>query len=187
MLQTKPSHGTMGRRFALLCGLLLVAVASATPAPGINREQQVKAAYLYNFARFTTWPAAKLGAPRDPILFCALENDPVIPAIDEALQGKEIEGHPAVVVRAHDAGEMRRCHIAYLGGIAAADLASALGALSGSAVLTVHESDATLRAGIVRLFVDDHRLRFEINMAAAEREHVQLSSGLLSLARITRD
>jgi hypothetical protein len=174
----------------LMSACLMVAMGSialAQPQADINREQQVKAAYLYNFARFTTWPASKFASADEPIRFCALEGDPLLPAMAETLQGKSIDGHPAAVSPVRDASAMRACHVGYLPQRPRAQLAQELEGLSGGGVLTVHEADAAIRAGIVRLFIEDNRLRFEINVAAAERERIALSSRLLSVAQVTRD
>jgi len=153
----------------------------------INREQQVKAAYLYNFARFTTWPSSKLPGEKAPIMFCVLADDPIAPAMDETLQGKEIDAHPVLVSKVHAPEEMRHCHVAYLGAAPPAQLALALQSLDGSSLLTVYDAETGQHDGMIRFVIEEHRLRFEINVAAAEREHVQLSSRLLGVARVVRE
>ena len=184
----------MNPRRRLGSGLRLVALAfacasaAAQPAGAeVNREQQVKAAYLYNFARFTTWPASKLARPDDPIRFCVQRGDPLAAAMHEALDGKSIDEHPTQVLELTDAQAMRTCHLAYLGKRPGLQLDAELQALDNAEVVTVHEGESARTAGIVRLFIEDNRLRFEINMAAAERSHIGLSARLLGLARVVRE
>ncbi len=173
----------------LLAGLLIAATcaAPASARAEINREQQVKAAYLYNFARFATWPAAKFSSDTQPIRFCVLEGEPLEPAIREALADKSVNLHPAQVVTLRQVELMRDCHVAYFGREAESRIAAGLQSLAGSAVLTVHESAGPHTVGIIRLFVADARLRFEVNVAAAEREHVVLSAHLLNVAKAVKD
>lgn len=170
---------------ALLCTAALALPVRSALAQ-VDRVQQVKAAYLYNFARFTTWPASKAPAAGEPIRFCVLESDPLAPAMAEALQGKTIDAQPLVLRRVQKIAEMRDCHLAYLGAIDPARLATALDELSGSGALTVYEGPDT-RDGAIRLFVEDRKLRFEINTRVTRREHLELSSHLLSVARLVGD
>jgi len=82
---------------------------------------------------------------------------------------------------------MRDCHVAYLGGIDPARLSAALDALAGASVLTVYEGADTLRGGAIRFFLEDRKVRFEINLGLARREHLELSSHLLNVARVVQD
>ena len=184
--RSKRGADTQRGRLALaLCAALCLpagAVAAADPL-----EYQVKAAVLYNFARFTTWPPSKLAHNTDAIVFCALEREPLSDVLESAVQGKMINTHALLFRRVQRLEEFRNCHVAYLDALEPERLLRALDALAGSGVLSVYESDATLRSGTIRLFFEESHVRFEINTAVTEREHLELSSKLLGVARMVRE
>lgn len=168
----------------LLPGLLL---AAAPVRAQDTLEQRVKSAFLFNFSKFVSWPAGKLAGATSPILFCALERDPIVPALDMTLADKTIDGHPLQLRRVGRAEELRGCHIAYLGAPDGARLPAMLAALAGNGVLSVYDGDAPQSGGVVRFYLDDRKVRFEVNEAAAEREGLQISSRLLSVASVVRE
>lgn len=154
----------------------------AAEAPDL--ELKVKAAFLYNFARLVTWPPGKAGGADRTLDVCILEQDPVGPALDESLAGKSVEGHRLAVRRLPDATGWSTCHIAYVGGSFPELTRDVLRNLAAQGVLTVHESPAALPDGVIRLYLADRKLRFEINQSAAERGRLRLSSRLMSLAAV---
>jgi hypothetical protein len=98
------------------------------------------------------------------------------------VRDKRVDNHPLVVKDLQAGQSMAECHIAF---VAARDAASTQGVLHAAAeqgVLTVHEADAPLPDGVVRFFIEDRRVRFEINTAAAARQKLEISSRLLSVA-----
>ncbi|MBV8061946.1 MAG: YfiR family protein [Nevskia sp.] len=169
----------------LLAGLLL-ACAGGAPADDVL-EQRVKSAFLFNFAKFVSWPPGKLAGGASTIVFCLLERDTLAPALDEALSGKTIDDHPLQLRRVARVEDFRGCHVAYLGAMDPARLPAALAGLDGGGVLTVYEADGAQHDGVVRFYLDERKVRFEINEAAAQREGLQLSSRLLSVASVVRD
>lgn len=172
----------------LLLGLLPGLLLGAAPARAQdNLEQRVKSAFLFNFSKFVSWPAGKLAGAASPILFCVLERDPIVPALDMTLADKTIDGHPLQLRRVGRAEELRGCHIAYLGAPDGARLPAMLAALAGNGVLSVYDGDAPQSGGVVRFYLDDRKVRFEVNEAAAEREGLQISSRLLSVASVVRE
>lgn len=150
-------------------------------------EYRVKAAFLYNFAKFVSWPARKLPGSDDPIRFCILASDPLVPALQDALNGKSIDQHPLLLQLVPRSEDMRACDVAYLGAVDTAKLPAVLTALAGSGALTVYEGEHTQSAGVVRFYLDERKVRFEINTAAAEREGLTLSSRLLGVASVVRE
>jgi hypothetical protein len=131
---------------ALLCGALVLGRAQA--AAGDALEYQVKAAFLYNFAKFVSWPPAKAPAGSAAIVFCVLERDPIGETLDQSLRGKTIDSHELQVRHLARAEDMRGCHVAYLGGLDANRVAPSLEALAGSGVLSVYDGEQPQRAGV---------------------------------------
>lgn len=150
----------------------------------LDLELKVKAAFLYNFARLVTWPPGKTGAADRPLEVCILEQDPVGPVLDESLAGKSVEGHPLAVRRLADATGWSTCHIAYVGSSFPELTRDVLRNLAAQGVLTVHENPAALPDGVIRLYLVERKLRFEVNQSAAERGRLRLSSRLMSLAAV---
>ena len=148
----------------------LFAVVLALPAAGSNEplELRVKAAFLYNFARLATWRPGKFTRADAPL--------------QEALAGKVVNGHAFEVQASAGTDDWQHCHIAYLG----APEAGVLADLAGRGVLTVYEGPVAVPGGVIRLFLSDRKLRFEVNEAAAERAQLHLSSRLMALAAVVR-
>lgn len=184
MTRITARSGTAGRSLALLALCLLAAL----PGRADNElEARVKAAFLFNFAKFVSWPPAKLDNPAQAIVFCVLDRDPIATALETTLAGKMLESHPLAVHRLLRGEEFHNCHIAYLGALEGARLPAALDLLAADGALSVYEGEDHLRGGVVRFYLEERKVRFEVNVAAAEREGLQLSSQLLSVARVVRD
>lgn len=149
-------------------------------------ELRVKSAFLFNFANFISWPDSKLAGPADPVWFCLLERDTLGPVLEATIDGKSVDGHPLQVRYVDRMDALRDCELAYLGVMDASRL-PALEMLRGSGVLSVYDSEVTQSPGIVRFFLEERRVRFEINQAAAEREGLQVSSRLMGVAKVVRE
>lgn len=188
------SHSTnrWARAAALVAGLAalgtavaVAAGAGASPGPGSAKEYQVKAAFLYNFGQFVEWPASAFPAKDAPLVIAVLDPDPFDGALDRAVAGKSIAGHPIVVKHVATEADLPPCHVLFVPSDLAGRLKDALARVARDPVLTVGESDAFLRGGgVIRFYLEDGRVRFEIDPDAADRAGLKISSKLLSLARI---
>lgn len=168
--------------------LALIATCLYAPASASSgTELRVQAAFLFNFAKFVSWPEKKFAAPGSPIDLCVLEDDPITPVLEETVHGKLIGLRTLVVRRSKTSADWSRCHIAFINIEDAARVAAVFENLSGHSVLTVHQSGRSLHGGVIRFYVEDRKMRFEINAAAAEREAVQLSAKLMSVAAVVRE
>jgi YfiR/HmsC-like len=172
-------------------GGLLICLASAFAAysqsaePGV--EYQVKAAFLLNFTKFIDWPAASFANPDSPITICILGKDPFGPVLDEIVQGETVNARKVTVQRiSQPPGNQQTgpqtCQVLFVGD-PDKGTAKTLSSM-GRGVLTVGEGDRFLRdGGMVALVVDNHRVRFDINQAAATGAGLGLSARLLNVAR----
>ena len=139
-------------------------------------EVQVKGAFLFNFARFVTWPAADR-----PLAICVADNPALIAATAEIVRGRMVEGR-AVVARGLTSGLADDCDLLYLGDLKAEDAAAILSRVSGP-VLTVGATPRFLRdGGMVRVFLDGNRMRFQVNRRQTDAAGLKISSQLLALA-----
>jgi hypothetical protein len=167
-----------------LFGLLPAAYISAAGQP--VTQSALRAAFLYNFAKFTEWPVDP--SAENPLILCVVDDGPVESALGELVGGAAINGRPATVWRGAKGPELRTCHLLYLGETNTGRAAAILDGIQGAPVLTVSNGDEFIRlGGIVGLFIEDGRMRFAINPEAAQRSGVRLSSRLLKLAKILKD
>ena len=171
----------------LSAGLLAAASLPILSAGPEIEEYQVKAAYLYNFAKFVDWPAPAFASASSPISLCILGEDPFGGALQEVVRGKTAGGRTLVVRTLSDLAGARGCHVVFVSAVEWKTNRPALGRLTGSGVLTVGEvAGFTSAGGIVSFKLEGRRVRFEINVDAARQAQLQISSKLLSLAEIVR-
>ena len=176
---------------ALIC---LAGSASATTlahqqaAPGAaSIEARVKAVFLFNFAKYVTWPPRAMGerSPGD-VRICVTAKDSFYALLQAAVQGEDIDGKPLVPVALDGLDGARTCQILYVGNAASADGKAWLSAVRGLQVLTV--ADGALNDDTVIGFVrDGNRIRFDIDRGAAKRRGLNISSKLLNVARQVRE
>src|SRR5579871_6206304 len=172
------------RRISIFAGLLLIATAAAAQSAQAP-EYEVKAAFLYNFAKFVEWPSQVFPASSAPLRICILGHDPFGSSLDNIIQGKAVAGRPITHLRLQAAADARSCHVLFLGSSDPDTLKQALYHLRDAPVLTVSEcQDFLAFGGMINFVLEQDRVRFEINLAAAEQHHLKLSSKLLSVARV---
>lgn len=147
-------------------------------------EYQVKAAFLYQFSKFVEWPPQTFSTSQYTICIGAVDGGPMAGAL-QSIEGKETKGRRVVVRRFKAPEELEFCHILYIGAAMANRLPEILDRLKGTSTLTVSDIDRfARRGGMINLITVEDKIRFEINVEAAERAKLQISSQLLKLARI---
>jgi hypothetical protein len=171
--------GRRARRRAppAICVLLLIACAQ-TVSPQPLTEYRLKAAFLYNFALFTDWPAGTGGS----LNLCVYGADPFGTEID-ALQDKPVGERLLAVRRTPVGGSLDGCQIVFIAPSAITALPHVLGELHGRAALTVADSPDAARQGVaLNMSVAQNKVSFEANLSAARGAGLNLSSKLLRLA-----
>ena len=153
-----------------------------------SREYRIKAAFIYNFAKFTRWPAGSFADDEAPLVFCIYGEDPFGGAFGP-VAGTTIRGRRVTVRRIAAIEASAGCHLLVISASEAGRLTGILAALNDRPVLTVADMPDFARAGgIINLKTTaDDKLRFEINTGTARRAGLRFSSKLLSLAEITPD
>jgi hypothetical protein len=165
-----------------LTTLLLTQFATGLGAQH-TEEYRIKAAFLYNFAKFVDWPKEAFRGPGDPITVCVLGRDPFGQVLDDAVAGKAIGGRPLVARRIAAARQTAGCHILFVSSSEAAHDLSIIAAVKQPGILTIGEAGSATSEGlIINLTREGGKVRFQINMAEAKAEKLRLSSRLLSLA-----
>lgn len=169
----------------------LVATALLSPAETVsgqddpNREQQIKAACLYNLAKFIEWPAEAFVDENNSLLVGVLGDASFGRAI-AAYDGRQAGGRTIQVRQSDDLDALRSMHILFIGQAHRESVDDVLAAVRDFGVLTVAEFDRFSNAGgMVRLFVRKNKVRFEINRQAGERAGLVFRSQLLKVAERT--
>lgn len=152
------------------------------PAAEISREYLIKAAILFNFAKFASWPDASFGHSEAPLRICVLGDDPFGAALD-SLTGKRVRHHRLETKRIANVESAPQCHILFVSASEEPKLQSIIGYVSKLPILTVADMGRFASSGgIIALKEVDNRSRIEINLGAAEQAGLRLSSKLLRLA-----
>ncbi len=177
-----------GKVLALIL-VAAVAVSGSVPQAGAQSdpptEYQIKAAFLYNFAKFVEWPADAFPDPHAPIVVGIVGEDPFGSVLDKIVLGKSVNGRELLIKRFKPGPDLRNCHILFISSSEKKHLAPILESLQGSSVLTVGETDRFVQSGgVVNFILEENKVRFEINSDAAGRARLKISSKLLALARI---
>ncbi len=167
---------------------------SAIPAPlawgqtGGTTGYEVKAAFLFNFAKFIEWSPDAFATPQSPFVICVLGQDPFGNILDDTLQGKTVGERAFTVQRLKDKADIRHCHMVFVSYFESAHLAEIVESLRGAHVLLAGESNNFAAAGgTIEFTLEDSHVHFTINTDAANRSGLKFSSKLLALARIVHD
>ena len=184
------SRLTTRRKWLLrLTGLLCLAgawAAAADTSP-VAGEYQVKAAFLYNFTKFTNWPPGAFSSATAPLIIGILGEDPFGQTMDDIVRGETVGERSLVVKRLRANDDLRACHLLFISRSEKERLPAVLSQLKGSPVLSVSEINGFAeQGGMVNLLLANKTVRIEINQAAAAQAGLQISAKLLKLARLVK-
>lgn len=158
------------------------AIVAHAHAAEPSREYELKAAFLYNFAKFVEWPHMA-SQPSRPITIGIYRNNPFAGALIQAVAGRKILGHPLVVKQVHQLSAAREVQVLFVSSALDSSAAEIIEALKDSPVLTVGESPTfASKGGIITFQLKDDSLRFSINAPAARKSGIKISSQLQKLA-----
>lgn len=168
-----------------------VAVILAAPrvlraqSPQPSLENDVKAAFLYNFTKFVEWPApAEAG---EPFRVCTLADDAFIAAFDRIIADESVGQRRLVQVEPRSIEEARRCAILYIGARFSDQGAPLVDVLRDLPVLTVGEGPQFVdQGGAIAFLLENNRVRFDISLRAIQRSGLKASSKLLRVARTVK-
>jgi len=167
--------------FLIGLGALCLGQASAD-------EYRVKAAYVYNFAKFVEWPSDTSTAVGEPLTIAVLGQDPFGSILDQTVADKTVRGRRLLIRRAATIQEALQCQIVFIPPSEEYRLGDVIRAAEGKSVLTIGESSQfARRGGIIGLRIEENKIRFDVNVQAAERARLVLSSQLLKLAHIVTE
>ncbi len=173
----------------LACAVLLLAgawmpVPRTMYAQQAPTEYQVKAAYLFNFLKFVDWPNDPPQNSQKRWVIGVLGDNPIGEDLSQLVAGKTVQGRELQVKIFQSAEDARGCHILFISPSEKKRLPSILANLQGSSVLTVADMDDFVKfGGMIQFVMENSRVRLAIDVGAAVRERLKISSKLLALAR----
>lgn len=177
-----------GRLFVL--GFLVLAIwmdRSVQLSAQTVEDSRVKAAYLYNFAKFVEWPSGAFRNAEDPTVICVVGDERTSDVLESALNGKKAAGKLVEARTPHSSSEIKSCHVLFIGFSDKQRIAQLLNQLQGASVLTVGQSDQFLSlGGMINLALKDSRIELEIDPDASSAVGLKISSRLLVVGRIIR-
>jgi hypothetical protein len=162
----------------LICILITTVAAAEEPS-----EYEVKAAFLFNFSKFVEWPEGTFAGAADRITICILGQDPFGTLLEDAVRDKRVNGREISIQKTASVSRVAGCHVVFIASSEQDRLDEILGRLVDRPLLTVSDAESGAERGaIIGLTVDDKRVRFEVNLNAARRARLKLSSQLLKVA-----
>lgn len=174
-------------QWATICltgSIWVVSAARSTAAEESGySEYKVKAAFIYNFAKYVDWPPDTFARPSDSIVIGVVGNSPILDELRAVVAHRHIGGHDIIITVCQTPDEAHHAQIVFFDAGAERRTKDWLFTLRDAAVLTIGQSDQFAENGGTIQFVEESsRLRFKINLGQAEHSHLKFSSQLLKLA-----
>jgi hypothetical protein len=196
-VKNRESRPRLGANTGLSLMLVLIGFVALTlppnpvlahPQEGLPSEYQLKAAFLFNFAKFIEWPASAFSSDTAPITLCILGADPFGRGLDDLISGKKVNNRDVEARRTKSVEETKSCQVVFISNSENRRLSEILGRLKGSPTLAVGESPGFAgRGGEIQFYLNDGKIRFFINVDAVQRSRLTASAKLLALATIVND
>jgi hypothetical protein len=182
-----PANKRFARQTVLLIAFLLLPAIVAFAQSVFGPEYEVKLGFIYNFANFVIWPNESLEGSSGMLVLCFASDDPSSEVLFK-LNDKSIRGLTIRVEKYKDDSSIERCQIFFFDTRDKDFIRRKLDIAKGRGILTIGEVDDFAKmGGVINFFIDTNRLRFQVNIDAAQREGLKLSSQLLQSAEIIRE
>jgi hypothetical protein len=170
----------------LLCGWASIGPVAAAEALSA-KEHQVKAAFIYNFAKFVEWPAGSFESTNSPLVIGVVGKSPISAALEATVKDRKINGRAIIVKGVETLAVARETHLLCFPASEDNRMNGLLPELAGSSVLTIGESGAfASTGGMINFIMEGDKFRFDINMSAAEKAGLKVSAQLQKLAKTVR-
>jgi hypothetical protein len=173
---------------AILAILPILAPCRSARAAASPSEYEVKAAFLFNFAKFVEWPAWTFEQAKGNVIFTILGDDPFGPALERIARDERVQGRPIIIKRVRRPEDVGHSHILFIRHRAGSGLEQLIRSVSAPYRLVVGEDDLFAeRGGCIGFFFEQRRIKFAVNLAATGRAGLKVSSKLLTIARVVRN
>lgn len=169
----------------VLCMSLAIPAGAQSSDSSESSEYLIKAGFIYNFAQLVHWPAGAFSQADSPIVIGIFGTDPFGGVIDRVIENKKLEGRSLVVKRLKRGAPLKDCNILFVSSSESAHLDEVIQSTKGMPILTIGETPGfAVRGGIINLTLEGNKVRFEVNIEAANQANLNISSRLLALAKI---
>jgi len=150
-------------------------------------QYPLKLAFIYNVTKFVQWPQEVFESASAAIAICIVGQDPFPADPERELRSRTTAGRPIAIQRITAQDSLATCNVVFISDAERKNAAGLLAKSVNTSVLTIGESEGFVeRGGVVNLLIHDSNVHFEINIGAAARKHLTISSRLLALAKIVR-
>ncbi len=168
--------------------VLLLAIAPQLRAQSVQpTEYDIKAAFLFIFAKFINWPQNNQNDTDSLFNICILGENPFKELLKQAAETNKIKGRVVKVREIRTLDSLDTCHILFVALSETNYYKAIIESLGNNSILTIGESrEFTDNGGIINFFVKDNKVRFRINVNAAAKAGLDISSKLLKLAELTQ-
>ena len=189
LVQTGPAQGRQTNQGLTMRMILFLLLASLFNASSIRvsaqtvNEYQVKAAFILNFAKFVEWPSDAFDDGGGTLVVGVIGDDPFGSALDR-LSGNTASGRRLKIKRFRWGDNLRVCQILFISNSEGRHLGKIMESIKGTSILTIGEMPQfNQSAGMIRFVIQNNKVRFEINAAAAGQARLRISSKLLALSK----
>ena len=171
--------------FTILFGLHQGPAAAQNIA---TSEYEIKAAFLFNFAKFAEWPPESMKDTDGSFVIGILGKDPFKNALEQTIGDKTVRGAPIQIRRFPRVEDLQPCHILFISESEKGNLPAVLRRIANQSILTVSDMPGFARnGGMINLYTENKKVRFMIHTQAVEKAGLTLSAKLLTLAKIFSD
>jgi hypothetical protein len=180
----------MGLFWKFAAVLILLSITAAT-APlrylhgEVRRpaEYEVKAVFLYNLTKFVEWPDKSLDNASTMTLFI-IGEDPFGSYLD-LIKGKSVKGKTFDIKHVDTSDALKGAGIVFIANTDKDNLRHILKNLSGRPFLTVGDTQSFAKGGVmINFYIEESKIRFEINADAAKSAGMKISSNLLKMGKV---
>lgn len=165
--------------------VILNAFESTQQEKASSHENQLKAVFLFNFTQFVQWPEATFSNEKEPFVIGVLGKNIFKNSLEKTVEGETVKNRP-IVVRYFDkvTPELLECEILFIERTFP-EIKRSLEAVNGKAILTVSDHENFMgQKGILRFYVENNKIRLEINQKAAQASQLEISSKLMRVATV---
>lgn len=161
---------------------------AALPVQSQSRadEYRVKAAFILHFAELAEWPLETTNASDSAFKICVMGNDPFHGALEESMEGKSMGAKPIRVHHPREFRDVLACHVLFVAETESRRVSALLDEAKDAPVLTIGDSEDFVlqNGGMIGFCLENNKVRFDVNVVAANRAHIKISSRLLLLAKV---
>lgn len=182
-------HIRIQRNPAIRTLTLIAVCAGLLGADGDSRvsEYQLKAAFIFNFAKFVTWPEDSFETKNSPFKIGVLGTDPFGKILDNTVAGKTVGKRSVQIKRSDSLSDLDDCHIIFISESKEKEMSRILKELETSNVLIVGDMNRFAEnRGVIGFYSEGRKIRLAINTKAAKSQDLKISSKLLSISKIVK-